>query len=431
MAHDPHKPGGAGEAAPDDAAATAGPAVTGSAVTGLAVTGAPAAEAAATGPLGTEGAGLAGGGRLRVPLDTLHRELGARMSGFAGYDMPIQYPSGLRTEHLATRAACGLFDVSHMGQLLVRPIDGRIETLQEELEACLPLDFTGWHEGVQKYSLLLNDRGGIEDDLMLVNLGDEVRMIVNAGNRAHDLRLLEMRCPGLQFDWIDAALIAVQGPLAEAVLAVLDPRAASPRFMEAATLELLGTPCFATRSGYTGEDGFEISIPAVEAELVVRRLLEDPRVTPVGLGARDTLRLEAGLPLHGSDIGPETTPVEAQLSFAIAKSRRSDGPKVAGFPGAEVVLNQLAHGAPRRLVGLASAESVPIRAHAAIVDADEREVGEVTSGTVSPSLGHPVMLAYLQTDEAKADTPLRARVRDKRPVVDRTRLPFVPKQYKR
>ena len=381
-------------------------------------------------PLATQ-AGPAEEALLHVPLDSLHRELGAKMAPFSGFDMPIQYPTGLKREHLATRTSCGLFDVSHMGQLLVRPRDGRIETLQEELEACLPLDFEGWHTGVQKYSLLLNDRGGIEDDLMLVNQGDEVRMIVNAGNRAHDLRLLTMRCPGLQFDWIDAALIALQGPQAEAILAVLDPRAASPRFMESVALELLGTPCFATRSGYTGEDGFEISIPSVEAEMVVRQLLEDPRVTPVGLGARDTLRLEAGLPLHGNDIGPDTTPVEAQLAFAIARSRRSDGPKVAGFPGAEAVLNQLSHGASRRLVGLVSPEPVPIRGHAAIVDAAGQQVGEVTSGTISPTLGHPVMLAYVQVDAAKADTPLRARVRDKLPGVTRTKLPFVPKQYKR
>jgi len=370
-------------------------------------------------------------GLLRVPLDALHRELGARMSGFAGFDMPIQYPLGLKAEHLATRSSCGLFDVSHMGQLLVRPRDGRIETLQQELEACLPLDFQGWHTGVQKYSLMLNERGGIEDDLMLVNQGDEVRIIVNAGNRAHDLHLLAMRCPGLDFEWIDAALIALQGPQAEAVLSVLDPRAASPVFMEAVALELLGAPCFATRSGYTGEDGYEISIPSVEAELVVRQLLEDSRVTAVGLGARDTLRLEAGLPLHGNDIGPDTTPVEAQLAFAIARSRRSDGPKVAGFPGAEAVLNQLAHGANRKLVGLVSDEAVPIRAHAPIVDGEGRPVGEVTSGTISPTLGHPVMLAYLPAALAKSDTPLFAQVRGKQLRVTRKPLPFVPKRYKR
>ena len=365
-----------------------------------------------------------------VALDGLHRELGARMGGFAGYDMPIQY-SGLKPEHLATRQSCGLFDVSHMGQLLVTPRDGRIETLHQQLEACLPLDFSDWHEGIQRYSLLLNERGGIEDDLMLVNLGNEVRIIVNAGNREHDHKLLVQRCPGLNFAWIDAALIALQGPAAEAVLSALDPRAASPRFMESVTLELLGVPCFATRSGYTGEDGYEISIPTDEAEQVVRRLLADPRVTPVGLGARDTLRLEAGLPLHGNDIGPDTTPVEAGLAFAIARSRRADGSKFAGFPGAETVLGQLAHGAARKLVALQADSNVPVRAHAPIVDASGETLGEVTSGTVSPTLGKPIMLGYVPAALARDDSPLFASVRGKQIPLQRVKLPFVPKQYKR
>ncbi|MDO5057432.1 MAG: glycine cleavage system aminomethyltransferase GcvT [Lautropia sp.] len=365
-----------------------------------------------------------------VALDALHRELGARMAGFAGYDMPIQY-SGLKAEHLATRQSCGLFDVSHMGQLRVTPRDGRIETLHQQLEACLPLDFADWHEGVQRYTLLLNEHGGIEDDLMLVNLGNEVRIIVNAGNREHDHKLLVQRCPGLHIEWIDAALIALQGPQAEAVLSALDPRAASPRFMEAVTLELLGVPCFATRSGYTGEDGYEISIPTDEAEAVVRQLLSDPRVTPAGLGARDTLRLEAGLPLHGNDIGPDTSPIEAGLAFAIARSRRVDGNKFAGFPGAETVLGQLAHGTARKLVGLVADSNVPVRAHSPIVDAGGESIGEVTSGTVSPSLGKPVMLAYVPAAVARDDTPLFASVRGRQVPLQRAKLPFVAKRYKR
>lgn len=366
-----------------------------------------------------------------VVLDALHRELGARMAGFAGYDMPIQYGSGLKAEHLATRESCGLFDVSHMGQLLVHPRDGRIETLHQQLEACLPVDFDDWHEGIQRYSLLLNEKGGIEDDLMLVNLGSEVRIIVNAGNREHDYKLLTSRCPGLEFSWIDAALIALQGPAAEAVLCELDPRAASPRFMEAVTLELLGVPCFATRSGYSGEDGYEISIPSAEAELVVRRLLEDERVTPVGLGARDTLRLEAGLPLHGNDIDPTTTPIEAGLTFGIARSRRADGSKFAGFPGAETVLGQITHGTARKLVALIGESNVPIRAHAPIVDASGETIGEVTSGTVSPTLGKPILLAYVPAAIARDDSPLHANVRGKLLPVQRAKLPFVPKRYKR
>lgn len=367
----------------------------------------------------------------RVPLDDLHRELDARMGAFAGYDMPIQYPSGLKAEHLHTRQHCGLFDVSHMGQLRVRPRDGDVATLQRELEACLPLDFDGWESQTQRYSLLLNHQGGIEDDLMVINLGAEVRIIVNAGNRDHDHHLLVERCPSLSFDWIDAALIAVQGPQAEAVVAHLDPRAATPQFMEATVLELMGVPCFATRSGYTGEDGFEISIPAGSAETVVRALLQDERVRPVGLGARDTLRLEAGLPLHGADIGPTTTPVEAQLAFAIAKSRRVDGPKAGGFPGAEIILQQLSHGVGRKLVGLVSPESVPIRPPSAIHGANGSPVGTVTSGTVSPTLNNPIMLAYLETSAVTGDSPLTAQVRGKQPLVLRTKLPFVPKRYKR
>jgi len=367
----------------------------------------------------------------RVPLDDLHRELGARMGAFAGYDMPIQYPTGLKAEHLHTRAHCGIFDVSHMGQLRVRPRDGDVATLQRELEACLPVDFDGWESQTQRYSLLLNHQGGIEDDLMVVNLGAEVRIIVNAGNRDHDRHLLVERCPSLSFDWIDEALIAVQGPQAEAVVAQLDPRAATPQFMEATVLELMGVPCFATRSGYTGEDGFEISIPAGSAETVVRALLQDERVRPVGLGARDTLRLEAGLPLHGADIGPATTPVEAQLAFAIARSRRVDGPKAGGFPGAEIILQQLSHGVGRKLVGLVSPEAVPIRPPSTIHDASGSPVGTVSSGTVSPTLNNPIMLAYLETSAVTGDASLTALVRGKQPLVMRTKLPFVPKRYKR
>ena len=244
-----------------------------------------------------------------IALDALHRELGAKMAGFAGFEMPIQYRNGVKAEHLHTRERAGLFDVSHMGQLRVTAADGRRTTLRRQLEAALPVDFESWPEGLQKYSYLLNDDAGIEDDLMLVNLGEEVRIVVNAGNREHDLALLRARCPDLVFEWIDAALLALQGPAAEQVLARLDPAAAPMLFMQSRTLALLGAKCFATRSGYTGEDGFEISVPSDSAEAVARRLLADPDVAPIGLGARDTLRLEAGLPLHGNDIGPTTTPV--------------------------------------------------------------------------------------------------------------------------
>jgi aminomethyltransferase len=367
----------------------------------------------------------------QIPLSPLHRELGAKMGPFAGYDMPIQYPTGLKAEHVHTRTQAGLFDVSHMGQLRIRARDGSAATLQRSLEAALPVDFDGWPLGLQKYSYLLNDAGGIEDDLMLVNLGDEVRMVVNAGNRDADHARLAAACPELSIDWVDAALVALQGPAAEDVLAQLDASAAQMTFMQGRELTLLGAACFATRSGYTGEDGYEISLPLEQAEAIARRLLADPRVVPVGLGARDTLRLEAGLPLHGNDITSGTTPVEAGLSFAIPKSRRAGGAKAGGFPGAKAVLAQLEQGPPRKLVGLLATDAIPVRAHAQVLDATDAVVGEVTSGTVSPTLGQPVMLAYLDTAAIADSRPLRAAVRDKRPAVSIAKLPFVPKRYKR
>lgn len=367
----------------------------------------------------------------RIALDALHRELGAKFGPFAGFDMPIQYPAGLKAEHAHTRTAAGLFDVSHMGQLRIRARDGSQATLQHALEAALPVDFDGWAIGLQKYSFLLNDAGGIEDDLMLVNLGDEVRMVVNAGNRDADFARLIALCPALVIEWVDAALIALQGPQAEAVLAALDPAAATMSFMQARTLNLLGVACFTTRSGYTGEDGYEISIPSADADRVVRAMLADARVAAIGLGARDTLRLEAGLPLHGNDIDPTTTPVQAGLMFAIPKSRRTGGAKQGGFPGAAVILQELAKGAPRKLVALRSDGNVPIRAHAAIVDAQDAVVGEVTSGTVSPTLGTPILLAKMDAAALAAGGPWRAVVRDKRPDLQTVTLPFVPKRYKR
>ena len=363
----------------------------------------------------------------QIPLAGLHRELGAKFGPFAGYDMPIQYPAGLKSEHLHTRSLAGLFDVSHMGQLHIRARDGTAQTLQKGLQAALPVDFTGWPIGLQKYSFLLNDAGGIEDDLMLVNLGDTVRMVVNAGNRDADRARFMRLCPELSFDWVDAALIALQGPQAEAVLALLDPSAATMSFMQARELVLEGASCLTTRSGYTGEDGYEISLPSQAAERIVRRLLADSRVAPAGLGARDTLRLEAGLPLHGNDITLTTSPVEAGLSFAIPKSRRAGGALAGGFPGAATVLAQLAQGPSRKLVGLISPDSIPIRSHASLLDANGAIAGEVTSGTVSPTLGKPIMLAYVNAGAQ----PVQAAVRDRRPAVSTVPLPFVPKRYKR
>jgi aminomethyltransferase len=371
------------------------------------------------------GGGLGLSALAKTPLDALHRALGARFTPFAGYDMPLQYADGLKAEHLWTRANAGLFDVSHMGQLRVTGA-GR----HAALEAALPLDFEGWPLGQQRYSLLLNDAGGIEDDLMLTRLADEVAIVVNAACRDKDLAQLRARCPGLAFAWRDAALLALQGPRAERVLARLQPAAAELVFMQAAQLELVGAECLVTRSGYTGEDGYEISVPAAAAEPLARALLEDPAVKPVGLAARDTLRLEAGLHLYGQDMDGQTTVCTAGLAWAIARARRTGGAKEGGYPGAPTTLREAREGTARRLAGLVGLEPVPVRSGAEIVDAEGAARGTVTSGTVSPSLGKPVMLAQLDTALA-ADAALFAVVRGKRHAVARAALPFVPKRYKR
>jgi aminomethyltransferase len=346
---------------------------------------------------------------VRTPLHTLHAELGARFTPFAGYEMPVQYAAGLRAEHLWTRSQAGLFDVSHMGQLRVRGSD-----LARALESALPVDFSGWPAGLQKYSLLLNDRGGIEDDLMIARLEGEVAIVVNAACKEKDLGLLRSRCPQLDFELLDRALLALQGPHAEEALASLAGDVRGLRFQEAGSFRIAGSDCFVTRSGYTGEDGFEISVPAQAAERLARTLLADPAIRPVGLGARDTLRLEAGLPLYGQDMDAGTTPEEAGLAWAIPQSRR--GAVLSATPPR------------RRLGGFVGLNRVPIRHGALIVDRAGTEVGVVTSGTVSPSLGRPIALAYVADD---AGEPLAAVVRGERHEIARAKLPFVPKRYKR
>jgi len=361
----------------------------------------------------------------RTPLHALHVTLGARFTPFAGYEMPLQYAEGLKAEHLWTRENAGLFDVSHMGQLRVRGAE-----LEAALEAALPLDFADWPRGQQRYSLLLNNAGGIEDDLMVTRLEGEVAIVVNAACREKDLAQLRARCARLDFAWRDAALIALQGPAAERVLAALATAARALTFMHSDWIEVAGVRCLVTRSGYTGEDGYEISVPAGSAEGVARALLEDAAVKPVGLAARDTLRLEAGLHLYGQDMDAETSVCSAALGWAIARARRAGGAKQGGFPGAETTLHEMRDGCARRLVGLVGVDPVPVRSGAAIVDADGAERGAVTSGTVSPSLGKPVMLARLDAALAP-DAMLFAVVRGRRHAVRRARLPFVPKRYKR
>ena len=365
----------------------------------------------------------------RTPLHDLHRALGARFTPFAGYEMPLQYVAGLKAEHQWTRQNAGLFDVSHMGQLRVRG-DAR----EAGLEAALPLDFDAWPSGQQRYSILLNDAGGIEDDLMVTRFEAEVAIVVNAACRDKDLAQLRAHCSALSFAWRDAALIALQGPAAEGVLAALAPRCAELKFLQSNWIEIeiegAQATCLVSRSGYTGEDGYEISVPVAAAERLVRALLADPAVKPVGLAARDTLRLEAGLHLYGQDMDAQTTVCTAGLDWAIARGRRAGGAKAGGFPGAETTLREARAGTAQRLVGLVGIEPVPVRSGAQIVDADGAPRGVVTSGTVSPTLGKPIMLARLDTALA-TDAALFALVRAKRHLVARAALPFVPKRYTR
>ena len=351
-------------------------------------------------------------------LDTLHREFGARMVSFAGYAMPIQF-EGIIAEHQWTRTHAGLFDVSHMGQLEL-PLASDIM-----LEALLPGDIIGLREGVLRYSLLLNEAGGILDDLMLTRRAGDLYMVVNGATKLADIA--ELRAAGLDVVYRDdLALLALQGPMAAQVLERLAPGVSALSFMRAGPFKLLGSPAWISRSGYTGEDGFEISVAASAVEPVARALLADPEVRPVGLGARDSLRLEAGLPLYGHDLTPEITPVEAGLAFAISKRRKLQG----GFRGAHRILDQLLHGAPRRRVGLAVEGRQPVREGASVV-LHGVPVGAVTSGGFGPALGRPIAMAYVPAHLAADGTAISLEVRGKLIGATVVPMPFFPKSYVR
>ena len=369
---------------------------------------------------------------LNTPLHALHLELGARMVAFAGYRMPVQYPAGLMAEHLHCRASAALFDVSHMGQLRLTGSD-----TAAALETLLPIDVIGMADGQQRYGFLTNDHGGILDDLMLTRsgLGDatEWLLIVNAANKAADTALLQSRIGqhcSVQ-PRADLALLALQGPQALTALARLNPAVATMRFMTGAAVTLNGAPCFVTRSGYTGEDGFEISVPAAHADALARALLAQPEVHPAGLGARDTLRLEAGLCLHGNDIDARTTPVEAGLLWAIQKVRRAGGARAGGYPGAAVVDAQIAADPTRRRVGLVGIDRAPVRPGTSITGSDGTPLGTVTSGTLAPTANRPIAIAYLPTIHTATDHEVYAEVRGKRLPMRVTALPFVPHRYVR
>ena len=363
----------------------------------------------------------------RTPLYDLHVELGGRMVPFAGYDMPVQYPAGIIKEHSHTRTAAGLFDVSHMGQVRLSG-DGAAAAL----ETLVPVDVAGLAPGRQRYALFTNETGGILDDLMVSNAGDHLFLVVNAARKAHDIALLNTlsdRCTVEPLE--DRALLALQGPTAGAVLAGLSPAVDDMLFMSVAAMELDGIDCFVSRSGYTGEDGFEISVPADRAAGLARRLLEDAEVAPVGLGARDSLRLEAGLCLYGHDIDETTTPIEADLGWAINKARRAGGGRAGGFPGADVILRQQAEGAPRRRVGLRPEGRAPVREGTEIQDPDGRVIGRITSGGFGATAEGPVAMGYVETGFSAPGTALTALVRGKPQPITVAKMPFVPHRFKR
>ena len=370
----------------------------------------------------------------RTPLYPLHAKLGARFVPFAGYEMPVQFPAGILKEHLHTRAAAGLFDVSHTGQLALHP-RGSLGDAELALETLMPIDVLGLEAGRQRYGFFTNSAGGILDDCMIANLGDHLLLVVNAARKdadeAHLRAALSGRCIIERRD--NRALLALQGPMAEDVLAGLAPALRSMRFMDVRREKILGADCVVSRSGYTGEDGFEISIPAAQAEAFARKLLGDSRVAPVGLGARDSLRLEAGLCLYGSDLDAGTTPVEASLEWAIQKSRRAGGTRAGGFPGSDVILHELATGSARRRVGLRSQGRTPVRGGSTLYpDAQgETPLGRVTSGGFGPSVNAPVAMGYVARSATAPGTVLFADVRGKRVPVEVSALPFVRLNYKR
>ncbi|PDT54967.1 MULTISPECIES: glycine cleavage system aminomethyltransferase GcvT [Sinorhizobium] len=370
-----------------------------------------------------------------TPLHALHLSLGARMVPFAGYEMPVQYPEGVLKEHLHTRSAAGLFDVSHMGQVIIRPKSGRLADAALALEKLVPVDVLGLAEGRQRYGLFTNPEGGILDDLMIANRGDHLFLVVNAACKEADFAHLKDglsdSCDVTLLD--DRALVALQGPRAEAVLCELWADVASMRFMDVAEADLHDVTCIISRSGYTGEDGFEISIPATSAVDVTQRLLEHPDVLAIGLGARDSLRLEAGLCLYGNDIDTGTTPVEAALEWAIQKSRRAGGERAGGFPGADRILAELAGGTRRRRVGLKPEGRAPVRGGAKLfADANGAvPVGSVTSGGFGPSVDCPIAMGYVDAAHAENGTQIFAEVRGKYLPVTVSALPFVKQTYKR
>jgi aminomethyltransferase len=362
----------------------------------------------------------------KTPLHALHLELGAKMVPFAGYDMPVSYPAGILAEHRHCRESAALFDVSHMGQLRLLGDDAAMA-----LESLVPVDVVGLAVGKQRYGFFTNASGGILDDLMITRRDSDLFVIVNAACKDADIKHLVahigQRCTVQPLP--DRALLALQGPNAVTALSKLNPAPSKLAFMTGMSATLAGADCFVTRSGYTGEDGFEISVPASQAEALARALLCLAEVEPAGLGARDTLRLEAGLCLYGHDINDVTTPLEAGLAWAIQKVRRAGGARAGGYPGATVIDGQFALGVSTKRVGLVGLERVPVREGALIIDAHGHKLGHVTSGTLAPTVNHPIAMAYLTADQALPDHEVYAQVRGRNQPMRVSALPFLPHRY--
>ncbi len=371
------------------------------------------------------------GDLIRLGLHGLHAELGGKMVPFAGYEMPVQYPAGVMKEHLHTRAHAGLFDVSHMGQVILRPRKD-MAALVAAFETLMPVDVASLPEGRQRYGLFTDDQGGILDDLMFANRGDHLFVVVNAACKAADIAHMQAHLgDAAEVQPItDRALLALQGPQAETALARLVPGVTAMKFMDVAVLPSDFGDLWISRSGYTGEDGFEISVPGAQAETFARALLAMEEVAPIGLGARDSLRLEAGLCLYGHDIDTTTSPVEAGLNWAIQKPRRTGGARAGGFPGADRILKELAEGTTRQRLGLRPEGRAPMREGTAIWDAPEggTQIGTVTSGGFGPSTEAPVAMAYLPTGTTGT---VWGEVRGKRLPATVAPMPFHPTSYKR
>lgn len=358
-----------------------------------------------------------------TPLDALHRELGAKMVPFAGYDMPVQYPAGIMKEHLQTRESASLFDVSHMGQAFLMG-DKAIEAF----ETLVPGDYQSMAEGKTRYTVLLNDQGGIMDDLMATRIPGGLYLVVNAACKDQDFAHIEAGTKGRATLEVltDRALVALQGPKAGEVLARLSPETADMTFMNFRIVDIAGIPCFVTRSGYTGEDGFEISVLSERAEELAKKLLDQPEVEAAGLGSRDSLRLEAGLCLYGHDITTDTTPIEGDIKWVVNKRRREGG----GFPGADIIMGQLANGTDRLRVGILPEGRAPAREGTEVQDLDGNTIGTITSGGFGPSVGGPIAMGYVATPFAAEDTAVNLIVRGKPLAAKVVKMPFTQKSYK-